>query len=500
MTFNSWAYLLLALVVVPLHWLLPHRFRTLFLVCVNLAVYSLWRWEFTFLLLFSTAVDFICAKAVNRTENQTIRRLWLLGTLVVNLGLLAYFKYTYFLVDNVGAAAGLLGFAPFSHDSLALSIILPLGISFYTFHSISYTIDVYRRQIQPIGSYLEFLTFVTFWPQLVAGPILRAAEVVPQLVAERRLNWAMVSTGLGLIVVGLFKKVAIADNVAPFVDVWFAQDPHLLTALDVWNAAFLFGFQIYFDFSGYSDIAIGSALLLGIVFPENFNWPYMATSPRDFWQRWHISLSSWIRDYLYLPLTGQKFKARSAGGVSQSTGGISVAVQAQADASKTRALFLTWAIMGLWHGAAWTFVLWGLYHSAIIWLYRFIKPLNRVVERYPLAGWLLTLPVAMAGWIFFRARDVTQALIMFGKLLNPFEYYWSPDLVGLSNPVAGWSYLYGALILGGMVTVYLLQNSARVKSLPAWFTESVRTCYLAVMFFAVVLLMQQTTQFIYFQF
>ena len=500
MTFNSWAYVLLALIVVPLHWLLPHRFRTPFLVLVNFGVYSLWRWEFTFLLLFSTSVDFICAKAVNRTDNQTIRRLWLAGTLVINLGLLAYFKYTYFFLDNVGAASGLLGFAPFSHSSLGLSIILPLGISFYTFHSISYTVDVYRRHILPADSYLKFLAFVTFWPQLVAGPILRASEIIPQLEAERRLNWDMVSSGLALIVVGLFKKVAIADNVAPFVDFWFNRDPHLLTALDVWNSTFLFGFQIYFDFSGYSDIAIGSALLLGIVFPDNFNWPYMATSPRDFWQRWHISLSSWIRDYLYLPLTGQKFKSRSSGGVSQSTGGISVAVQAQADASKTRALFLTWAIMGLWHGAAWTFVLWGLYHSAMIWLYRAIKPLNRLMEKVPVAGWLLTLPVAMAGWIFFRANNVSQAVIMFGKLLNPSEYYLSPEIVGLSNPTAGWSYLYSAVIMGGMIAVFLLQRSPTLLSLPKWFTESVRTCYLAVMLFAVVLLMEQTTQFIYFQF
>ena len=493
MTFNSWGYVLALLLAVPAHWLLPHRFRLPFLAALNLAMYSMWRWEFSFLLIFSSGVDFISARMIHRETRPAVRRLWLVSALTINLGLLAYFKYTYFFVDNLGMLAGMLGFGKFSGSSIGLSIILPLGISFYTFHSISYTVDVYRRQIEPTNSYLKFITFVTFWPQLVAGPILRAAEVIPQLEARRVLDWTMVSRGMILIVFGLFKKAVIADNVAPFVDFWFGLDPGLLTAFDVWTSTFLFGFQIYFDFSGYSDIALGSALLLGVVFPENFNWPYMATSPKDFWQRWHISLSSWIRDYLYLPLTGQHFRGRS-------TGGIGVAAQEGGPARTGRALFLTWAIMGLWHGAAWTFVLWGLYHSSVIMLYRVATPLARLADRVPVMGWLINLPLAMAGWIFFRATSVEQSLTMMGKILNPLEYKLSPMIVGLSNPTAGWSYLWAAIITVGMAALYGVQYGLPQLRIPPWLQDPVRAVSLAAMTFFIVLFMQQTTQFIYFQF
>jgi D-alanyl-lipoteichoic acid acyltransferase DltB (MBOAT superfamily) len=317
--------------------------------------------------------------------------------------------------------------------------------------------------------------------------------VIPQLVKHRFFNLGTFASGLVLIIVGLAKKLVIADNIAPYVNFWFAQVPESLTAIDVWVATFLFGFQIYFDFSGYSDIAIGSALLIGLNFPDNFNWPYMASSPKDFWQRWHISLSAWIRDYLYLPLTGQQFRTKS-------TGGIAVAVDQQQNGSRNRALILTWAIMGLWHGANWTFVFWGLYHCTLILLYRVVRPLNSLAINRPVIGWLIMLPIAMASWIFFRAQSLDQAFTMYAKLLMPLEYHFSPMVSGMSNQTAGWSYLWAALITAGMAIMYWAQNAASKAGIPEFVFGAVRFCYLTVLVVFVILCMQQTSQFIYFQF
>jgi D-alanyl-lipoteichoic acid acyltransferase DltB (MBOAT superfamily) len=453
----------------------------------------MWRWEYSFLLLFSSLIDYTCARKIYATTDHVKRRLWLLLSLASNLGLLVYFKYTYFLVDNVGMLAKLFGFDGFSSEGLGLSILLPLGISFYTFQTISYTIDVYRNVTKPTHHFTTLLAYVVCWPQLVAGPILRAGEVIPQLVKHRFFNLGTFASGLVLIIVGLAKKLVIADNIAPYVNFWFAQVPESLTAIDVWVATFLFGFQIYFDFSGYSDIAIGSALLIGLNFPDNFNWPYMASSPKDFWQRWHISLSAWIRDYLYLPLTGQQFRTKS-------TGGIAVAVDQQQNGSRNRALILTWAIMGLWHGANWTFVFWGLYHCTLILLYRLVRPLNSLAINRPVIGWLIMLPIAMASWIFFRAQSLDQAFTMYAKLLMPLEYHFSPMVSGMSNQTAGWSYLWAALITAGMAIMYWAQNAASKAGIPEFVFGAVRFCYLTVLVVFVILCMQQTSQFIYFQF
>jgi len=405
------------------------------------------------------------------------------ASLVINLGLLVFFKYTYFIYDQVrfiGTAMDT------DFPDLGLKIILPLGISFYTFQTISYTIDVYRKTQKPVEAFPSFLVYVTFWPQLIAGPILRAGEVLPQLLRERRFQLEDLNKGLLLVLAGLAKKVLLADNIAPLVDSAFASEPGTLTALDAWVATFLFGFQIYFDFSGYSDIAIGSARMMGISFPANFNWPYLATSPRDFWRCWHISLSAWIRDYLYLPLTGKKFHTKTDGGIS---------VAAEKSGGKfLGALFMTWLIMGLWHGAGWTFAVWGLYHACAIMLFRLSKPLSKFCDNHPFLAWPVVICVMMAGWIPFRAYDLSQAFELWLTMANPWEYTLQNRALSGNHYLAAFGLVTGLLAWWACVQVY---KNIRL-SLPA--VVAINIALVALGVFLILVMLRPVRQFIYFQF
>ena len=483
MLFNSWGYILVFLIVGTIvYWSLKPSWRVYFLGLGGISFYCFWRWEFVFLMLLSPSLDYICANKVYKIKDGFKRKIWLLSTLSINLGLLIFFKYTYFLYGSAQYISTLFGF---HLSDLTLNIILPLGISFYTFHSISYTIDVYRGVIKPINKFSTFLAYVTFWPQLMAGPVLRPDEVLPQLETPRKFNLDLFSSGIERIIFGLFKKVVIADSIAKASDFAFQYDYNSLTAFDVWIAAFLFGLQIYFDFSGYSDMAIGSARLLGVKFPENFNWPYSATSPRDFWKRWHISLSSWIRDYLYLPLSGQKFKIKSEGGLSE-------AVSTDQKTNTIFALFLTWFIMGLWHGASWTFALWGLYHAFFIFVFRKLKFFNLLEKKTPIITWGITLLITMLGWIFFRASSVDQAFVMYNKIIQPSEYV----LYLKKFPAL---YYYSILILIPLISLlYLIRTKTNFFN----FKLGLLFKYLAIsiMTAAIILCLDNKTQFIYFQF
>lgn len=457
----------------------------------------MWRWDFGLLLLFSALIDFLCASKISLSKKPATRKAWLLLSLCTNIGLLIFFKYTYFIVDNIRSLGNATGLDGMAHFDPGLTIVLPLGISFYTFQTISYTIDVYRKVIQPTKRFITFFTFVSFWPQLIAGPVLRADEVIPQLEGERKRDARMFSSGLLLVIVGLFKKVVIADNIAPMVDFWFTQDASALTAIDIWVAAFLFGFQIYCDFSGYSDIAIGSARILGFDFPDNFQWPYMARSPREFWKRWHISLSSWIRDYLYLPLTGEKYGTHS-------TEGIGVAGE-HGQKSTTgwrwnRALILTWLIMGLWHGAAWTFVLWGLFHGIVILVYRVSPRLQELTKKHAIVAWMLMLATVMAAWIPFRALSVEQTLEMFARILDPFAYRISTQVMALSSRLAGYSYLWAFLLTIGMVSAWRLNQWREKQNTIGIAAFAAMTLGVAVMVCMILVYLDVDTQFIYFQF
>jgi len=465
------------------------------IVFASLSFYAMWRLDFCLLVIFSALVDFVCAGRVARTENPRIRMAWLITSLITNIGLLVFFKYTYFIVDNFNLVLSGLGFGLIHTNQWSFSIILPLGISFYTFQTISYTIDVYRKVIRPTDNYLMFLAYVIFWPQLVAGPILRAGEVVAQIVKRRRFSWDNLNTGLWLVLVGLFMKVVVADNIACMVEYWFNEDPSLLTAIDVWVAAFLFGMQIYCDFGGYSSIAIGSAKMLGIHFPDNFNWPYLAKTPKEFWQRWHISLSSWVRDYLYLPLTGEKFRTKS-------TGGIAVAAEdpPQDARRRTCALILAWFIMGLWHGAAWTFVLWGIYHGFLVLIYRKSKMLKKLPKKLPTLGWWVMLMLVMAGWIVFRSQSLEQACVLYWKLINPLEYVISPRVTGMSSRLAGYSYLWTPILIGGMLVLHALNNRNLPRMTRGPVLAFVRIVSISTMVMMILLCMGARQMFIYFQF
>ena len=486
MLFNSVTFLLFLTVVVVLYWTLPRRARLWMLFLSSLAFYGFWRVEFVPVMLASALTDYWVSLAIHRSSDPRRRKHLLWISLAVNLGLLFYFKYLLFFADN---AIGLMDLIGIQAEPILWNIILPLGISFYTFQTISYSVDVYRGFIEPEREFVLYGCFVTFFPQLVAGPVLRAREVIPQLATRPAFEWVDVSVGLRRILYGLFLKVVIADNIAPMVDTGYEIPVEYLSALDVWTLAFLFGLQIYFDFSAYSHIAIGCARLMGLVFPENFAFPYAAVSPRDFWKRWHISLSSWIRDYVYLPLAGVPVRDRS-------TGGLASAVVEPSTWQKNKALFLTWAIMGLWHGAAWTFVLWGVYHAAFIFLYRLIAPrFEGFSDRVrTLGGWAITLPVAMLSWIPFRAEGLGNTFTMYATLFDISKY----TSLGMHQDV----YLVTALLTAGTIIAYLV----RTRLAPALMLRS-RAGYLAletatygVAIALVFVFLRPITQFIYFQF
>ena len=481
MIFNSLTYLILLIIVVTLYWLLPYRARLILIFISSLVFYGFWKIKFIPILLISVIVDWWVSQKMIICEKRQ-RFLLLLTSLGVNLGLLFYFKYLIFFADS---SIGFINYFGGEIDPIAFKIILPLGISFYTFQTISYTVDVYRGFIKPEKDFILFSCYVIFFPQLVAGPILRAKEVMPQFSNRPLFSFDFIFIGIRFILFGLFLKVVLADNISILVDSGFSIDVEAMSALDVWTLAFLFGFQIYFDFSAYSFIALGSARMMGIIFPNNFNFPYVSSSPKDFWQRWHISLSSWIRDYLYLPLNKAKMFDRSEGGLSK---GIKIR-------GSNKSLFVTMGIMGLWHGANWTFLIWGIYHAIIISIYRLVESKTLKFPKWfrSLGGILLTLPVMMLSWIPFRASSLTEALVMWSKVLNPFAYTW----LGMRENV----YLITFLILTGFFLVYFFKkiilpiiNSSKIIAIVC------DTILVMILTSSIIIFFRSINQFIYFQF
>ena len=481
MIFNSLTYILLLFLVVTLYWSFPYKARLILIFTSSLVFYGFWKISFIPILLISVIVDWFVAQKIYQCKKRQKFSL-LLISLITNLGLLFYFKYLIFFADNALGFVNLLGA---KIDPFVVKIILPLGISFYTFQTISYTVDVYRGLIKPEKNFILFACYVTFFPQLVAGPILRAKEVIPQFTNPSPFSFNHILIGFRFILYGLFLKVVLADNISIFVDRGFVVDVGSLSAIDVWTLAFLFGFQIYFDFSGYSYIAIGSARMMGIIFPNNFNFPYISSSPKDFWQRWHISLSSWIRDYIYLPLNKKKIENRSEGGFKKSL----------QSSGSNKSLFITWSIMGLWHGANWTFVMWGIYHATIISVYRFLKPVTQSFSLgiKSLLGISVTLPLIMLSWIPFRASSLSVTLDMWAKIINPFAYTW----LGMRENI----YLITFLILIGFFIIYFFKK----KILPRLISMkliiiSLDIILMSVIFALVIIFFRSINQFIYFQF
>ncbi len=410
MLFNSFDFALFLLIVWPIQRVLPYRPRNLFLLLASCAFYAYWDWRFLGLLWSTILIDFSVGYGLDRAQGPWKRRALVAISVIMNLGLLALFKYGNLLADTASQLYHTMGG---SGPSWSSQLILPLGISFHTFQSLSYVVDVYRRRIPAIANLIDYGLYVTLFPQMVAGPIERGAHLAPQILQKPTMTWAHYADGTWLFVKGLFKKAVLADNLAPIVDRVFAlSNP---TGPEVLVGVYAFAFQIYGDFSGYTDMARGIAKWLGYDLMLNFRLPYFAIDPSDFWQRWHLSLSTWLRDYLYISLGGNR------GGLIKTC----------------RNLLLTMALGGLWHGANWTFLLWGIFHGAILIAYRIGmtrgEPEKSQASMRPAVGslsWCVRVVVMFhlvcIGWLLFRAASVSQALGMFAALASPWSI--APEL------------------------------------------------------------------------
>ncbi len=384
MVFTSWTFVVFFAAVLGLVALARTTAQRQLVILLSSIVFYGWVKPIYLLILATPSViDYICALAIEDSNDARVRRRWLVGSMVSNLALLAYFKYTNFFLENIAA---LLGVTP-----VRLDIVLPVGISFFTFKTMSYTIDVYRRELTACRSFWRYAMFVTYFPELVAGPIVRASVFLPQLGRSLEPSWSRAWIGSQAILLGLSKKLLVADRLAPFSDAVFAT-PEAYGPLAAITAVLCYTLQIYCDFSGYSDIAIGTSKIIGFDLPENFNMPYLATSVTEFWRRWHITFSQWLRDYLYIPLGGNR-RGRLRTDVN---------------------LMLTMLIGGLWHGASWTFVVWGALHGVALAVHKLWRRVG--IDLPAVVAWAITFVFVCVTWVFFRATDVDTAVTILRKV------------------------------------------------------------------------------------
>lgn len=414
MLFNSFEFLIFLPTVFLLYWFVfkPLKWQNLFIVVVSYIFYGWWDWRFLLLIAFTTAYSFYSGLAIEKHANHKKRRKWLCASsIIVNLLILGVFKYYNFFKENMELLFHTFGI---QLDWVTLDILLPVGISFYTFQALSYTIDVYKKKLEPTHDIVAFFAFISFFPQLVAGPIERATNLLPQFCKSRRFDYIQSVDGLRQILWGLFKKMVVADNCALYVNRVFA-DYTFCDGSTLLLGALFFTFQIYGDFSGYSDVAIGTARLFGISLMRNFNFPYFSRDIAEFWRKWHISLTTWFRDYIYIPLGGsRKGKWKSI-----------------------RNTFIIFLVSGLWHGANWTFITWGLFH-AVLFLPLLLggknrKHLNTVAQgkylpsQKELGQMGLTFLFVVIGWIIFRAETVGDALDYICRIVTHWK--WTlPDI------------------------------------------------------------------------
>ncbi len=406
MLFNSIDFAIFLPTVFILYWFVVNKSLKLqnsLIVISSYLFYGWWDWRFLFLILFSTTIDYLIGLSLKTEDNPRKRKILLLISILVNLGLLGFFKYYNFFLANFIDAFSFFGM---EIKANSLNIILPVGISFYTFQTLSYTIDVYRRKLEPTRDFIAFAAFVSFFPQLVAGPIERGINLLPQFYKKRTFDYLKAVDGMRQILWGLFKKIVIADNCAEFANYIFNNSSDM-NGSTLFLGALFFAFQIYGDFSGYSDIAIGTSRLLGFNLMQNFNFPYFSRDIAEFWRRWHISLSSWFRDYLYIPLGGSR-------GSTLTT---------------VRNIFIIFIISGFWHGANWTFIVWGVL-NAIYFLPLLLTKRNRnnlgtVAQGkiFPslkeLLSMLFTFILVVFGWIFFRTENLPHAINYISEILSP---------------------------------------------------------------------------------
>jgi alginate O-acetyltransferase complex protein AlgI len=474
MLFNSWEFAIFLVAVFTAYHVLSFRAQNALLILASYFFYGWWDWRFLSLLWISTLVDFHVARRMPSTEGGR-RKILLLASLCTNFGLLGFFKYFNFFINSTAEALQALGFNP---NMPALAVVLPVGISFYTFQTMAYTIDVYRGRIRPTNDFLVFSLYVAYFPQLVAGPIERAQHLLPQFSAPRRVTGDGLASGLVLVLIGLVRKVVIADGVASEVDSVFA-DPTAHGGVMIAWGTMLFAIQIYCDFAGYSDIARGVSRMFGVELMRNFEHPYFSTNITEFWRRWHISLSTWLRDYLYIPLGGN----RGPGWFVY------------------RNLMITMLLGGLWHGAAWTFVAWGGLHGLALavhklWLRGRKPPERAVVDSIgeagrALTGWCLTMLIVGSAWIFFRAQSFGDAFAAIERIVSI-----APGVLPNTEQLA--HTLRVLLILLAIdLPQYVSRRHTVLLRLP-WPARA--AAYVAIIMILVVFRSGDNVQFIYFQF
>ena len=395
MLFNSLDFAIFLPIVFLLYWFVAQKnlkLQNALIVLASYVFYGWWDWRFLSLIIFSTVVDYLIGQKLRSEDKLTKRKGLLWTSILVNLGFLGFFKYYNFFLENFVDAFSLFGM---QINANSLNIILPVGISFYTFQTLSYTIDVYKKKLEPTQDFIAFSAFVCFFPQLVAGPIERATNLLPQFINNRKFNYRQAVNGVKLIIWGFFMKLVVADRLSIYVDAVYGN-PVNHSSISLITATVFFTFQIYCDFAGYSNIAIGCSKLLGIDLMTNFKRPYFSQNVSEFWSRWHISLSSWFRDYLYIPLGGNRVNALR----------------------KKTNLIITFTVSGLWHGANWTFVIWGLINGVYLIAFKGLNIKRSVNIFNTLLQIMTTFVLINITWVFFRSEDISQAILIFMRILS----------------------------------------------------------------------------------
>ncbi len=464
MKFNSFLFFVFFFITYAFYLCSNHKWQNRILLIASYIFYGTWDYRFLSLIFASTVINFMAGKKIYQSSSDKLRKIFLWLSVAVNLGFLGFFKYFNFFTDVLGDLLLWLGLGD---HSFALHIILPVGISFYTFQAMSYTIDIYRNEIAPTESFFDFALYVSFFPQLVAGPIERATSLLPQVCTKRNITGSLIKSSTFLFLFGFFEKVVVADNLSRLVDTIY--NGHHSDGFSVLIATYGFAFQIFADFDGYTNMAKGMAGLMGFNLIDNFKAPYFSENPSEFWNRWHISLSNWLRDYLYIPLGGNRY-------------GI---------AKTARNLFITMLLGGLWHGASWMFVLWGAFHGILLAAY------------LPLKGWLRKLPwlvrrliffhLVCFGWMLFRSQTPTQFTYLLSQIWSNFNLTLQTDHILLLKKLC----LYSMIPL-----VYQFMQYRTEKLCPVfeWPTAVRAISYVFLFYMIVIFGFNNAQSFIYFQF
>ena len=482
MLFNSIDFAIFLPIVFILYWFATKgnlRLQNILLLVSSYFFYACWDWRFLFLLIFSTLLDYFTGIKIHEAKNQRKKIFWLWLSVGVNLGFLGVFKYYNFFAASFADGLSLLGFKV---NFWTLQVILPVGISFYTFHGLSYIIDLYKNKIKPERNFIDYSVFVSFFPLLVAGPIERATHLLPQILKKREFDYSKAVDGLRQILWGLFKKIVIADNCAQYANTIFNNSSDYSGSTLVLGALF-FTFQIYCDFSGYSDIALGTARLFGIDLLRNFAFPYFSRDIAEFWRRWHISLSSWFKDYLYIPLGGSK-------------GGVWMSV---------RNTFIIFLVSGFWHGANWTFIAWGLlnalYFLPLLLTSNNRKNLETVAQgRYlpslkELSLMLLTFSLTVFAWIFFRAENIAHALSYISEIFSS-SLFTFPRFKGMTAAMV--TIIHICLFI--TIEWFGRENQYAIAKLGLRWSRPIRNAFYYSIIFLIFWYAGKEQQFIYFQF